>query len=171
MRCFVVAGALADVGLGLSGCKASPPGGIETKIAQETKELTIGGKDWANPMPDDEASRNEGSEHFRHHCQICHGLDGQNTGVPFAEKMSPPVADLAMPDIQKYSDGQLKWIVQNGIKMTGMPGWQGILDDDEMWKIVRYLRHLPPKGSTGIPEVYRESDKEHHTESTEFSEC
>jgi mono/diheme cytochrome c family protein len=143
------------------GCKATPPGGAEQRVAQEAKELTIGGKDWTNPVPDDEASRKEGTEHFQHHCQVCHGLDGQNTGVPFADKMSPPVANLAMPDIQKYSDGQLKWIIQNGIKLTGMPGWQGILDDGEMWKIVRFLRHLPPKGSAGVPEVYRESEQEH----------
>lgn len=148
-----------------AGCKAKPPGGVEQKVAQEAKELTIGGKDWTNPVPDDEASPKEGAAHFQHHCQICHGLDGQNTGVPFADKMSPPVANLAMPDIQRYSDGQLKWIIQNGIRITGMPGWQGILDDDEMWKIVRYLRHLPPKGSAGVPEVYRETEQEHrHSE-------
>jgi mono/diheme cytochrome c family protein len=96
-----------------------------------------------------------------HHCQICHGLDGQNTGVPFAEKMSPQVANLAAPDIQKYTDGQLKWIIENGIRLTGMPAWKGILEDDEMWHIVRYIRHLPVKGALGIPSVFKEESEQH----------
>jgi hypothetical protein len=42
-----------------------------------------------------------------------------------------------------------------------MPGWKGILEDDEMWKIVRYIRHLPPKGSLGAPQIYKEEAEEH----------
>src|SRR5579884_4149351 len=126
----------------LSACKATAPGTVETKVAREAKELVIGGKEEPNPVPDSPAAINAGREHFQHHCQICHGLDGQNTGVPFAENMSPPVANLAIQDIQKYTDGQLHWIVQNGIRMSGMPRWAGVLDDTEMWEIVRYMRHL-----------------------------
>ena len=146
-----------------AGCKASAPGGVETKIVTEVKQhVTIGGKDWKNPIEDNAISRQEGQEHFGHHCQICHGLDGQNTGVPFAEKMDPPVPPLNIPDVQEYSDGQLKWIIENGIAPSGMPGWKGILSDDEMWNIVNYLRHLPDKGSLGVPPVYRETEEEHH---------
>jgi len=151
----------AWLAVALLGCKASAPSGIENKVVQETKELVIGGKDIQNPVPDNEASRNAGAEHFQHHCQICHGLDGQNTGVPFADKMSPPVANLAMDDIQKYTDGQLKWIIENGIRMTGMPSWKGILDENEMWNIVRYIRHLPAKGSLGAPAIFKESEEQH----------
>jgi hypothetical protein len=42
-----------------------------------------------------------------------------------------------------------------------MPAWKGILDDDEMWKIVHYMRHLPPKGSLGAPAIFEEKDEEH----------
>lgn len=146
-------------------CKASAPSPVENKVAQEAKELVIGGKDTPNPVADNETARKSGAEHFQHHCQICHGLDGQNTGVPFADKMSPPVANLAMDDIQKYTDGQLKWIIENGIRMSGMPGWKGILEDDEMWKVVRYIRHLPAKGSLGTPAVYaKEAEQHSHTQ-------
>jgi len=89
-------------------------------------------------------------------------LDSQNTGVPFAEKMSPAVASLAMQDVQKYSDGQLKWIIENGIRYSRMPGWSGVLRDDEMWRIVHVLRHLPPKGSLGVPGVFRGGEEQHH---------
>ena len=160
-RCLVLfaSGAIFTV---LLGCGVTKPGSIESKVAKEIKsKMTIGGKDDKNPIPYSEAVAKEGGGHFQHHCQICHGLDGQNTGVPFAEQMSPPVADLASKDVQEYADGQLKWIIQNGIAPSGMPAWKGILDDDEMWKIVHYMRHLPPKGSLGAPAIFEEKDEEH----------
>jgi mono/diheme cytochrome c family protein len=144
------------------GCKVSRPGSVESKVMTEVKQkVTIGGKDDQNPVPDTQANIDEGKEHFGHHCQICHGLDGQNTGVPFAQQMSPPVADLKAKDVQDYTDGQLHWIIVNGINPSGMPAWKGILEEDEMWKIVRYLRHLPEKGTMGIPEVFKQEQKEH----------
>ena len=68
--------------------------------------------------------------------------------------MSPPVPLLVSHEIQAYADGQLKSIIENGIFPSGMPAWKGILDEDEMWAIVPYLRHLPPKGSLGVPTFY-----------------
>lgn len=145
-----------------SACKVSQPGSVEDKVMTEVKQkVTIGGKDDQNPVPDNQANIEEGKGHFGHHCQICHGLDGQNTGVPFAAQMSPPVADLSSPGVQAYTDGQLHWIIENGINPSGMPAWKGILEEDEMWKIVRYMRHLPPKGSLGAPEVFKEEEEEH----------
>ena len=69
-----------------------------------------------------------------------------------------PVADLSSPAVQAYTDGQLHWIIENGINPSGMPAWKGILEEDEMWKIVRYIRHLPPKGSLGTPEIFKEEE-------------
>jgi len=143
------------------GCKANLPSPSEEKIASEAKQVVIGGKDLKSPIPDSDASVKIGASHFQHHCQICHGLDGQNTGVPFANTMNPPVANLAMKDVQGYTDGQLKWIMENGIRYSGMPGWKGILEEEELWHIVHFLRHLPPAGSLGVPEVFRESEHEH----------
>ena len=145
----------------LIACKATAPGDLESRIADETKKMTLGGKNLKNPIADTPESVKEGASHFQHHCQICHGLDGHNTGVPFADKMSPAVADLAEKDVQEYTDGQLKWIIENGIRFTGMPGWKGILDDQEMWHIVHFIRHLPAKGSLGAPAVYKESEEQH----------
>ena len=62
------------------GCKANAPTETEEKIAGEAKKVIIGGKDWQNPIPDSQESVKAGAAHFQHHCQICHGLDGQNTG-------------------------------------------------------------------------------------------
>jgi mono/diheme cytochrome c family protein len=146
----------------LISCSASRPGDIETMVAQEAKRVAIAGKNLKNPLPDTPEVIKTGQEHFEHHCQVCHGLDGHNTGVPFAGKMSPNIPDLSEKFVQDFTDGQLKVIIQNGIRFSGMPGWQGILEDDEMWAMVRYIRHLPPKGSLGAPAVYQESEEEHH---------
>jgi len=148
--------------LGLASCSASKPSSIEAKIMSGIKHhITMGGKNLKNPLADTKENITEGQEHFGHHCQVCHGYDGQNTGVPFADGMSPPVADLAAKDAQSYTDGQLKTIIQNGIKPSGMPAWKGDLTDDEMWKIVLFIRHLPAKGSLGTPEFYKEDAEEH----------
>ena len=143
---------------------AREPGQFETGIMKRVKYWRIGDKHLTDPLPDTPENIREGAEHFQHHCQICHGLDGQGTGVPIVTKMSPPVADLRSTRVQEYTDGQLKWIMENGIRFSGMPGWRGILEDDEMWRIVHFLRHLPAKGSLGAPAVYKESEEQHaHT--------
>ncbi len=74
----------------MCGCKAGTPSNTENKVINEVKhEVTIGGKDVKNPIAYTPDAAKEGGEHFQHHCQICHGLDGQNTGVPFASKDGP----------------------------------------------------------------------------------
>ena len=52
------------------------------------------------------------------------------------------MADLTSEEVQAYSDGQLKWIVANGIRLTGMPGWEDIIDETTQWRIVYYMRAL-----------------------------
>ena len=85
---------------------------------------------------------------------VCHGLDGQNTGVPFATTISPQIPSLASAEVQSYTDGQLKWIIKNGIYPSGMPASNGDFSDREMWEMVLYIRHLPTAGSLGDPAVY-----------------
>jgi len=66
------------------------------------------------------------------------------------------VPPLNSPSVQKYTDGQLHWIIKNGISPSGMLAAKGILNDDEIWSLVSYIRHLPPKGNLGEPRVYSE---------------
>ena len=144
----------------LAGCRAKAPSKAETKIAVWTKHhLTIGGKKDKNPIEASADNIDEGKQAFTSYCMVCHGLDGQNTGVPFAETMSPPVPSLASPQVQAYTDGQLKWIIENGLYPSGMPPSRGIFNDDDMWRMVLYIRNLPPKGSLGDPAVYGGSSK------------
>jgi mono/diheme cytochrome c family protein len=116
--------------------------------------VTIRNKSERNPLSLTDKNLTEGKEAFSHYCVACHGMDGQNTGVPFANAMSPPVPLLNSPEVQSYTDGQLKWVIDNGIEPSGMPGSKGILSDDEIWSTVLFIRHLPPAGSLGDPPMY-----------------
>jgi mono/diheme cytochrome c family protein len=143
------------VSLGLAGCRAKPPGKVETKVVNWAKlHVTIGGKKDKNPEHASEQTIKDGKQLFDSYCMVCHGLDGQNTGVPFTATISPPVPSLASPQVQAYTDGQLKWIIKNGIWPSGMPPAGGDFSDDDMWLMVVYMRNLPPKGSLGSPAVY-----------------
>lgn len=116
--------------------------------------MTIGGKTEANPVPATAANIDDGKQAFTQYCMVCHGLDGQNTGVPFAETVSPPIPSLTSHEVQSYTDGQLHWILVNGIEPSGMPPAKGMFADEDLWKMVLYIRHLPKAGSLGEPAVY-----------------
>jgi mono/diheme cytochrome c family protein len=152
MRHLIVA---IVVAMGLSGCKASPPGKLETEVITSAEHnILIGNKEQKNPLPSTPQTWADGKEAFSHYCVACHGMDGQNTGVPFIDHVSPPIPSLASSEVQRYTDGQLKWILDYGIGPSGMPGSKGTLNDDELWSIVVFLRHLPPAGSQGVPDMY-----------------
>jgi len=139
----------------LAGCRVSTPGKWETSAMTRVKHsISIGGKDKKNPLSNSAETVEAGKTAFSHYCVACHGLDGQNTGVPFADRMMPPVPSLKSEQVQAYADGQLKWVIENGVAPSGMPAAKGILTDGEMWSIVTYIRHLPPAGTLGEPALY-----------------
>ena len=150
LPCYVWLGMLM-----LSGCRASPPSAVETRSINWVKHhITIRGKGDRNPFTATASNIEDGKQAFTQYCMVCHGLDGQNTGVPFAQTVSPPIPSLASAEVQSYSDGQLKWIIENGISPSGMPPAKGMFADEDMWKLVLYIRHLPKAGSLGEPAVY-----------------
>jgi len=144
----------AAILLVLCACASRAPGKAERAIMTRVKRVTVGGRSDRNPFPPTAQNVEQGRRDFSHYCVACHGLDGQGTGVPFAEGMSPPIPSLASPEVQRFSDGQLRWIVENGIFPSGMPASRGVLNEDEMWRIVLFLRHLPAAGSLGEPPMY-----------------
>jgi len=152
---YRVSAAILVAALTLCGCKANPPGKLEKTIVTAAKHrIFIGNRGEKNPLPNTPASIADGKEAFSHYCVACHGMDGQNTGVPFVEHISPPIPSLGSKEVQQYTDGQLKWVIDYGIWPSGMPGSKGTLSDDEIWSIVAYIRHLPPAGSLGDPPMY-----------------
>ena len=80
----------------LSGCKAKTPSPLETHVVNWAKlHVTVGGKKDVNPLQPTQQNINDGKQAFGSYCAVCHGLDAQNTGVPFADSISPPVPSLA----------------------------------------------------------------------------
>jgi mono/diheme cytochrome c family protein len=141
------------------GCQSRTPGTAETTVMTWMKrKILVGNKKAVNPLTATPETVRAGRIAFSHYCFTCHGLDGQNTGVPFAETVSPPVPSLNSPQVQKYTDGQLKSVILNGIFPSGMPASKDILSEEEIWSIVVYLRHLPAKGSLGEPAAYLDEE-------------
>ena len=151
---------LSILSTGLAGCRVTAPSAPETNVINWTKHhITIGGKKDINPVAASAENIEDGKQNFTSYCMVCHGLDGQNTGVPFATSISPPIPSLASAEVQAYTDGQLKWIIKNGISPSGMPASNTEFSDDDIWHIVLYIRHLPKAGSLGEPSVYGGSAK------------
>jgi mono/diheme cytochrome c family protein len=151
MACGVIAASC----LLLAACQVRSPGNFETQLMEGAKRrITVGGRSDVNPLAPTAGNIHAGQQNFASYCMVCHGLDGQNTGVPFADKMAPPVPPLNSPSVQAYSDGQLHRIIANGISPSGMPASKDILHDEEIWQLVLYIRHLPAKGSVGEPQIY-----------------
>lgn len=139
----------------LRGAEARPAAKWEAWMTGAAKRrILVRGKSTVNPLAATAQKIEDGRETFSHYCFACHGFDGQGTGVPFFKTMSPPIPSLASPNVQAYTDGQIYWIVENGLWPSGMPASRGILNGDEMWSLVLYIRHLPAKGSLGEPCVY-----------------
>jgi S-disulfanyl-L-cysteine oxidoreductase SoxD len=137
------------------GARANPPGTWERRLVDTAKhQLLVGDKSTRNPLPVSADNIREGRENFAHYCFVCHGLDGQGTGVPFFDGISPPIPPLGSKSVQAYTDGQLFWVIRNGLWPSGMPAARGILNDDEIWSMVIYIRNLPPAGSLGEPPAY-----------------
>ena len=131
----------------LSGCKATPPGRIESYAVIRAKRwLLVPNSHKAIPLAATSANIEFGRASYSRYCNACHGSDGAGAGVAFDQHMSPPVPSLVSAQVQAYSDSQLKWIIDNGLWPSGMPGSRGVLTDQQIWSIVLYLRHLTPAG-------------------------
>jgi mono/diheme cytochrome c family protein len=141
------------------GAAAKSPGKVETLVMTAAKHrILVGNRNAKNPLPENSQNISAGKETFAHYCYVCHGLDGQRTGVPFADAMSPPLPSLAAESVQTYTDGQIFWVIKNGLWPSGMPRANGILNDDEIWSIVTYIRNLPAAGSLPEPPAYKDSN-------------
>jgi cytochrome c553 len=92
-----------------------------------------------------------GAAHFHSGCAYCHGGPGLPIN-PVALAMLPPPPDLAT-QMRPWRDRELFWIVKNGIKYTGMPGWAAQQRDDEVWALVAFLRKLPSLDARGYRDL------------------
>jgi mono/diheme cytochrome c family protein len=105
--------------------------------------LPANAKTRANPLPNAPELLAEARAHWADHCASCHANDGSGDTV-MAKNMYPPPPDMRRPETQQRSDGELFYIIQNGVRLTGMPAWGTPGQDDaDSWKLVHFIRHLP----------------------------
>jgi mono/diheme cytochrome c family protein len=74
-------------------------------------------------------------------CASCHGQDGHKP-TPIGQSVYPRVPDLGSPMVQKLQDRELFWVIKNGIRFSGMPGFARIDTDQEIWQLTYYVRSL-----------------------------
>jgi mono/diheme cytochrome c family protein len=85
-----------------------------------------------------------GRDHFADHCAICHANDGSGQ-TEMGRNLYPRPPDLRLPDTQELTDGEMFYIIENGVRMTGMPGFGNGTEDGKLasWNLVAFIRHLP----------------------------
>ena len=117
------------------------PAAYEEFIARSLRSLANepGAKALRNPVAATDLAIAEARDHFADHCAVCHGNRGDGK-TQINSGLYPPAPDMRQPATQGLSDGELFYIVKNGIRFTGMPGWGG--SDEDNWKLVLFVRHL-----------------------------
>ncbi|SRR6266852_6171345 len=143
----VTLGALVGACFVTVGVTARPqPGTFETFIARTVRNLAIGwhAGDQPNPVPNTEESIAEGRAHFADHCAVCHANDGSGD-TEMGHGLYPRAPDMRLAATQKLADHELFYIIENGIRLTGMPGWgTGTkAGEEDSWRLVRFIRRLP----------------------------
>jgi mono/diheme cytochrome c family protein len=94
----------------------------------------------ANPVPADEDSQNKGAGIYEASCERCHGEAGQGDGVS-AVQNELEIPAFSDEKIVALSDGELFYILTNGIAETPMEPWD-IYNEEIRWHLVNYVRTL-----------------------------
>jgi mono/diheme cytochrome c family protein len=140
---LAVAGAVSILHDGLSA--RAQPTALEAVLARNARGLALphGARSARNPVANSPENLREARLHFADHCAVCHGNDGSGNSM-MGKGLYPKPPDLSLPQTQKLSDGELFWIIENGVRFTGMPAFGGDeAHQEDSWKLVLFLRHLP----------------------------
>jgi mono/diheme cytochrome c family protein len=129
----------------LQGCTANKqPSREETNLANAAKDVVIpleAGK-MQNPLPETDEIASQGQAVFLGSCAECHGADAHGQTL-VGSHMYPPAADLHSSHVQHWNDGELFWIIQNGVRLTGMPSWKSSISESDTWKLARFIHSIP----------------------------
>src|SRR3989475_5419635 len=120
------------------------PSWVETIVARTTRSVAVpaGANRLKNPIPNPPDNLAEARAHFADHCAICHANNGSgNTEI--GQNLYPKAPDMRLPQTQSLTDGELYYTIHNGIRLTGMPAWGTEEKDEDSWKLVLFIRHLP----------------------------
>ena len=123
---------------------AKPPGRLEQRVATFALDRSIHrhASKATNPLGRSAEGDAAGLALFKTHCVACHGGPGVDP-TDGGASLNPPAPGLTLARVQARSDGELHWIVSNGIRMTGMPAFGASRSEEEVWQLVAALRRLP----------------------------
>jgi mono/diheme cytochrome c family protein len=131
------------------------PSAVELLAAGFAKDLALprDAKEMQNPVPASDEGLTEAREHWADHCANCHANDGSGQ-VRMGQQMYPPSPDMRKEGTQRKTDGELFYIIENGIRLSGMPAWGGSAHSrQDSWKLVRFIRHLPSISSAEVKQM------------------
>jgi mono/diheme cytochrome c family protein len=144
----VVLVALAAVGLWIARANGfstrTPPTAVERVVMQGLHWLSVprAARAAANPVAFSPEVWAQSRAHFADHCASCHANEGSGN-TELGRGLFPRAPDMRLAQTQDKTDGELYWIIENGIRLTGMPAWgAGGGDDVDTWKLVHFVRRL-----------------------------
>ena len=144
MACIAGAGFLILGSRGFSARERPSP--VESWFAVRVRSAAIpeAARHQANPVADSEEMLAGAEAHWADHCAACHANDGSGDS-PMGRNTYPPAPDMRLAATQQKTDGELFFAIQNGVRFTAMPAWGSgsSHDEEESWKLVRFIRHLP----------------------------
>ena len=159
--------AAAGVGLVLAfvwrGVSAkAQPSTAEAFLARGLRHLAIpaDAREVGNPLPARPDVVRAGMEHFADHCATCHANDGSGQ-TAIGQGLYPKAPDMRLEATQSLSDGELFYIIQNGVRLTGMPAWGSgdPADARDSWGLVSFIRRLPSLTSEELAEMEKLNPK------------
>ncbi len=119
------------------------PGSVERALAPWAVDMSRERRAPREPDPYTNAvAVATGLDRYRENCLVCHGAPNVEAGE-LAKGLNPPAPKLQSHGTQSMSDGELFWTIKHGVRMTGMPAFEPTHTDEQIWKIVAFLRQLP----------------------------
>lgn len=151
---LVIAGFIWITGRGISA--RAGPGPVESAVARTMRRLAIprGDRDRVNPVERTPEIVAQGMAHYADHCASCHANDGSGqTEIGLA--LYPRAPDMRLEATQSLTDAELFYIIENGVRLTGMPAWGNGTPEGETqsWNLVHFIRHLPELTEAEIEEM------------------
>lgn len=133
-----------------TGLRGQPsPGNLETRLARAVRGLAIPSESKArqNPLPASPEALTAGMEHFARYCAMCHANNGSGEDTPIGRGLFPKPPDMRAATTQSLTDGELLYIIVNGVRFTGMPafgtGNEDAAGEELAWQLVHFVRRLP----------------------------
>jgi predicted CXXCH cytochrome family protein len=146
----------------------------EAAVARTLRDLAMPSEDHTrkNPLQLTSENLNDGREDFLAKCAGCHGRDGSGV-APTGQSLYPRVADLRSPHTQNLTDGEIHYIIENGIAFTGMPAWGNLHQtrDGDSWKLVFYIRSLRPLTGQEQAQQTKTTGSAHYVGSHACAKC